>query len=62
MDQLVWMDELRNLIWAVQALASMHSPGSYEKEIASNAAKGIKTRIEWVMEQAAAELAALKKK
>jgi hypothetical protein len=42
--------ELRNLRWAIQSLAQMNSePGSCEKENRANAARGIESRINWVI-------------
>ena len=51
MCQLLPIDELENLKFAIVALASNHPSGSFEKEMAENACKGIKARIDWILRQ-----------
>ena len=52
MCQLQLLDELRNLKFSVASLADMvGKPGSYERENADNAKRGIKRRIDWIIEQ-----------
>lgn len=53
-----WLDELRRLEFAVESLAHLHPPGSHQRELAENAARGIRDRISWVRDQAMAERAA----
>jgi len=51
-EALTPIDELRNLKWSVIALANAdRSPGSYGKENADNAARGIQCRLDWIIEQ-----------
>lgn len=52
MEPLTVEYELGNLVWAVQALAELgREPGSYERENARNAARGIVSRLEWCLER-----------
>ena len=57
MEQLDWMHELAQIKWAIASLAQVFPPGSYDKENAQNAARGIQARLDWCIEQAKAERA-----
>jgi hypothetical protein len=49
-EVLVPLDELKALRWSIAALArGNRTPGSYDAENALNAARGIETRLDWVI-------------
>lgn len=53
MEKATIVDMLEAIKWGVQALAELGgTPGSYEKENARNAARGIVARIEWCVAEA----------
>ena len=45
------INELKELKFAVVALVAMYPKGSYDRENADNAARGICERIDWVIRQ-----------
>ena len=55
-EKLDWLSELHNLVWAVRSLEDLHERGSCEREIINNATRGIKSRIEWCIAEAKAEV------
>jgi hypothetical protein len=49
-EPLVPIDELRNLKWSIASLAELdNTPGSFALENKRNAARGIETRIDWII-------------
>jgi hypothetical protein len=49
MEQATPLYVLKELSFSVASLASMHKPGSYEKRLAEDAARGIRDRIDWII-------------
>jgi hypothetical protein len=50
-EPLLPIDELKNLRWSVRSLIHLHQVGSFEREIANNATRGIESRLDWIMRQ-----------
>ena len=50
-DPLLPIEELQSLKFGISALADLFERGSYKRELALNAARGLEARIEWVIAQ-----------
>ena len=50
-EPLLPIDELKSLKFAINALVDGYPKGSYERENAMNAARGINSRLDWVIRQ-----------
>lgn len=58
-EQTPWLRVLASLKWSVASLVELHEKGSWQREVARNAADGIRDRIDWIIAQADAEIARL---
>ena len=51
MCQLLPIEELKNMKFSISSLANMvGTPGSYDKENAENISRGMKARLQWVID------------
>lgn len=55
MEKTDWLDELAGIDWAVASLGFLLPAGSLQKELTENAIRGIKSRLQWIRAEAAAE-------
>ena len=55
MESADWMLELEAVKFSVRSIVEDYPKGSFQRETAINAAKGIQWRIDWILEQAKLE-------
>ena len=56
MEKLDWLAELRQLKYAIAALVQGYPRGTYERENAVNASRGVQDRLQWCIDEAKAEV------
>ena len=54
-EQTDWLRDLKEISWAVSSLEILFQRGSSEKQVFESAQRGIRSRLEWIVEHAEAE-------